>query len=283
MERNIGPPPSAASLAETLRSIATNVNFRTDLPAFLNIPWPIGACLGVCKTSEEIYAVANRAESGEFGELEDWEQAEHRWQTQGLTLSDFEHMTDERMPMSKSIATIGFPFSDFSLSMRVTSTDTSPTHVLELLEIYKKISGFRVRSVVTHALLFAMSVLQRAKQRKTVELSAAEFKQLVIETVGGGNSVWASAIGAIPFNEPIDREWIETLDFTGRQKPLTGSVLNESTGAVIHAAFLRNPHLKGLMKLFALTTYYTKVPPIPIEMISPNSLPNPMIAMQQQS
>lgn len=261
--------PSAASLAETLRAIATNINFRTDIPALLNIPWPIGACLGICKTPKEICVVAGRAENGEFGELRDWEQAEHRWQTQGLTLPDFEHMTNERIPISKSIATIGFPFSDFSLSMSVASTETLRTDVVGLLEIYKKISGFRARSVVAHALLFAMSVLQRAKN-ETIELSAAEFKQLVVETVGGGNRVWASAIGAIRLDEPIDSEWTETLDFTGQQKTLSARPINSSTRAVIHKTFLCNPHQKGLMRLLALTTYSAELPSIPVEMISPD-------------
>src|SRR6185369_6871975 len=98
--------PNAASLAATLRSIASNFDVEEITSSTVGIPWPVAACLGECKTAEDISSIAARVKNGEFGDSQDWEQAEQRWQTQGLTSSDFEYMSDERMPFTKSIGTI---------------------------------------------------------------------------------------------------------------------------------------------------------------------------------
>ena len=266
--------PNKVNLAATLKVIAADFNADRSKQSFLKLPWPLSACLGICETAEDVNALAKRVESGDLGDFQDWALAEERWETQGLTSSDFEYMTDERLPFTSSIATIGFPFSDFSLAFSVSSVETLQVHITGLLEVYRKVNGYRVKSLISHVLLFAMNFLQGRKAGATIELSAEEFRRLIADAVGGGNRVWASAVGAISLTDPISKEWIEAFDFLGQQKSISSGLTNASTIKLIHHTFLRNFRMEGLMRLLALTAAHVSLPfiYIPFEMIDPEHL-----------
>lgn len=70
---------SKDTLADVLRQLADVF----DRERFTNLgngfPWPLSACLNSAKTADELRHYAQRAAKGDFGDREDWLQAERHW------------------------------------------------------------------------------------------------------------------------------------------------------------------------------------------------------------
>ena len=104
--------PSKEKLSETLRSL---VQWLEDDPSHnaigprLVLPWPLLACLSMCNDESDLSKMAERAASGELGDVQDWIAAENRWIERGVVLDDFLAMPDHRLPFDKDIAHNGFP------------------------------------------------------------------------------------------------------------------------------------------------------------------------------
>ena len=103
--------PSKDSLAEALRNIAALrvPNLMQAGSWTSNLPWPILACLNLCKDESEILMMADRASSGDLGDSADWMAAENRWFNEGISDQDILSMSDERQPFDREIGTSGYP------------------------------------------------------------------------------------------------------------------------------------------------------------------------------
>src|SRR5205823_13606059 len=60
--------------------------------------------------ASDIEKAAKHLEAGSMGDTREWQQAEDRWRTHGIDLSDLQHMTGDRWPIGSDIAEKGFPF-----------------------------------------------------------------------------------------------------------------------------------------------------------------------------
>ncbi len=112
--------PSELSLFQSLKSIAENDNeqLRQNL-SLINIPWQIAECLKFTQNGEELSQIAERAKEGELGNLNDWQQAESRWKTVGITEEDFASFGENNLPYTKNISKFGFPILSSGTSIVV--------------------------------------------------------------------------------------------------------------------------------------------------------------------
>ena len=104
--------PSEVALASALQSLAESFvpNWGEQSEnRILRLPWPISACLTVCKSSSELLEMAEKARSGELGDVGDWLAAEIRWSEDGITKEDLMSMTADRSPFDVAIRDVGFP------------------------------------------------------------------------------------------------------------------------------------------------------------------------------
>src|SRR5208282_2756907 len=53
------------------------------------MPWPLGSLIASTIDSNELFELAARADKGEFGDFEDWKNAEQRWTLHGISEEDF--------------------------------------------------------------------------------------------------------------------------------------------------------------------------------------------------
>ena len=104
--------PSNAGLSSALHYLAECSLFDPERPSGskgLLLPWPILACLTACNSSSELLCMAEKARSGDLGDVGDWEAAEDRWNANGITKEDLLSMTVDRMPFDRAIRDVGFP------------------------------------------------------------------------------------------------------------------------------------------------------------------------------
>jgi hypothetical protein len=111
-------------------------------------PWPLAACLNWAHDPSELFSLAKRARQGDLGEIDDWLVAEERWRTDGLREADFLIETDDEIPFSSDIRTVGTP-SDMSLW---TAASDRPIQKA-LIKIFQAAPSGRIRAQVADWIL----------------------------------------------------------------------------------------------------------------------------------
>ena len=103
--------PGAETLAAELRILSTAWDPFLSRQSYLEGPWPLTACLAAGQTESDLLRLAERAERGEMGSLDDWISAEERWQQAGITNEDLVYLSGPHWPFDAQIAERGFPFA----------------------------------------------------------------------------------------------------------------------------------------------------------------------------
>lgn len=101
----------------TLRDVQFGFGGNIDKWLIARLPWPLAACLAAAGELEGVTVLAERADAGLLGDVEDWRAAEQRWREPGITLDDFEYATEEQWPFNSQISKIGFPFAAAELML----------------------------------------------------------------------------------------------------------------------------------------------------------------------
>lgn len=100
--------PSAATLANTLREVHAAGFEKAFSRLSLFMPWPLFAAMRQMHSGErELVELAKQAEAGDFGDLTDWQEAERRWASQGVTDDDLRHLVHQGI--SRGIGANGAP------------------------------------------------------------------------------------------------------------------------------------------------------------------------------
>ena len=143
--------PSKESLADALRSLASffyaevGVSTINQWPS--NLPWPISTCLNSCTNGQELLQLADKANRGELGEVDDWIAAENRWFEKGITRDDLLSMSDDRLPFDEKIGETGFPTTISVLSAMI-GPPNYEENLQEALDIFDNLPSGKARSFV---------------------------------------------------------------------------------------------------------------------------------------
>ena len=152
--------PSKVELASALQSLAEsfdpNWEGRSE-NGMLMLPWPLLACLTVCKSSSELSEMAEKAWNGELGDVGDWLAAEIRWSENGITKEDLVSMTADRSPFDGAIRDVGFPTAlRFLPAMIASSRSHEPLE--ELLDIFRAVPDGDTNAFVASAINWSLIV-----------------------------------------------------------------------------------------------------------------------------
>ena len=120
---NLAANLNAENLAAQLRAVAQDgENEHLQMPLSSQLfPWPFLACINNVRSELGLLSLAQKAEEGKLGTLEDWNKAEDRWHNQGYTQDDHRYLTAENCPFDEHIGTVGFPLQ--ACSIMSTNTD----------------------------------------------------------------------------------------------------------------------------------------------------------------
>ena len=150
--------PSEVALASALQSLAESFvpNWGEQSEnRILRLPWPISACLTVCKSSSELLEMAEKARSGELGDVGDWLAAEIRWSEDGITKEDLMSMTADRSPFDAAIRDVGFPTALRFLPVMI-EPSKSYERLEELLDIFHAVPDGDTNAFVANAINWSL-------------------------------------------------------------------------------------------------------------------------------
>lgn len=145
--------PNRKSLAAILRAAADEAFLKTLIESGVGVSWPL---LSLCLLADETMPpdkLAELADAGVFGDLEDWRAAETRWAEHGAAMEDLQRFADPSDDLA-DIATIGIAHV-FSASLEHLTT-AREAWVSDLLAILQAASG-RTKSQLAWLVEFALT------------------------------------------------------------------------------------------------------------------------------
>lgn len=246
--------PSPKTLARSLSEMAAHIPLPSQDSLVLTVPWPLGACVDICRGPEDALHAARKADNGELGRSEDWALAERRWQKKGVTLDDFRHMTDDRLPFDKTIATNGFPVHSISTAFPIGSV---VEQAQALLREYPGIPGSRARAIVGNWLSVQFFIIGMDPDGLRFPDPAAlqSFLRTYMPTASCKNRVYPEVLNAIALDGLDYAEWVDTFNTLGTSRRLS-SWWSAAEGArdlrnVVAKMLLRFQDRPGLVRLLA--------------------------------
>lgn len=251
--------PSQKTLAQALWDIAQYWSYRSVDWVIQNAPWPLSACVAAVGDAQQLLKLADRAEAGELGDLEDWEAAESRWAEQPLTVADIEWMTDERWPFDRTIAQQGYPFG------AITSTATLGTRLMQpLFDLHKRLPQSHMRSEVVGWILHVLSVIQTDA---LPDVPHTHIHALLDEPLPAHHFLNLASV--LIQQDLLGVQSIDMVDQLGRR--LEHDSLRRSTKLThwLAQAFTAHPTYLGLLRLLASTVLSGATPNIPPALVDP--------------
>ena len=210
---------SKESLAKLLLEYASwNQEEREAIGDIVNrLPWPILACIKTTAESNKLKQLAEDVKRGDLGDRDDWINAQNRWQKQGLTLSDFQYVSQRDLPFDNQIANHGFPFT-LSASTITYYEDESELIPIQLFNLWQSLSTSLAKKKVAKHLLH---VLSYAASNNVVweALKIDDLKSLVTD-MDSEYLRW-SLLGVLPSSFWDAPEFVQTLEKLGAYSLIT--------------------------------------------------------------
>lgn len=211
--------PSKTTMADALREVASvwrNREYEVRIP-HTEFPWPLAACIEGNETPDDFLRMAQRADSGSLGDLEDWLAAEALSREGGLDRENMLRLTDETWPFDPESLRSGLPIAGASVKIE----DSQHTnYVQELLRVFDRAVSRRVRGKLSEIILALVgfdffrhrSSLQDVDPKKLLELLTSQRSRRV-------NLSLFARIDPPSLFEPA---WVEVLDYVGRECIVSG-------------------------------------------------------------
>ena len=303
--------PSRSSLAEALSTIANSYDPEVINWSKTRVPWPLGACMAAAGDQKSLLELADRADAGLLGDIDDWREAEERWRSKGLLGEDIRYMVDAHWPFDRYIARYGFPFiiggSDldprrFSPSLimsrwRRRLFGQATALIRTLLMIYLDLEQSRIRSRVASWLLEVHRYSRNLDDSRTQELLRENLPGILSDLVQAQEVIGIEWLNLLIQSHKFSDETIDLLDIMGRYPYLTGSRTLPDVKRLTLESFLGNPERVGILKILFfleiedsigytfksqvqtfkdINDSSTRVSRIPAEILDPSKYDDPM-------
>jgi hypothetical protein len=272
--------PSSATLAQELRLLAQDFAAQRVRKAATYLPWPMGACLAAASNQQKLLRIADRAEAGELGDIEDWKVAEERWLTHGVVVEDLYYMTDERWPYDDGVAGQGFPFAavGHGFSMGLDSL------VQSLLDLHMQLGSSHARATVADCILYVLG-MDAVSGDDSDLLESISFDKIRILATEASLSrdysakalltLFDTLVKANPGSAAIG-ESTDFWDCLGMQENLLPPYSSPNHLAnLLSEVFCRAPTRAGVLRLLSLCVVSGARPSIPLDYLDPHKYSDP--------
>jgi hypothetical protein len=229
--------PSKETLADALEMLANEWDPRERLTRY-EVPWPISACISWATTTSELCELARNAREGKMGSIEDWLEAQVRWERVGLRDSDFLSAANE-WPFGSKISEAGFAFAASDIGNFVEHSAVYK----KLYDIYSLCPRSPMKSWCADVCLrIAESFFQPLEK---LEIQPATLKELLENR--SFKHVDFNLFRKIELPNRLNPSWIGFFDWLGHFKQRTTIDLKppEFTHQLV-AAYRENPSRTGL-------------------------------------
>lgn len=115
--------PSHEHLEAALRAAAERGGAGINASVLKWVGWPLRVCLEAANDAAELEVLADSAQIGKLGSVDDWRAAEQRWRSGRISWSDLCLDLDHSLPLGPWIAERGFPLRSAGLRFNGPDTD----------------------------------------------------------------------------------------------------------------------------------------------------------------
>jgi hypothetical protein len=238
----------ADTLGAELRTLSTNWKPSLWRQRYLDAPWPLAACMAAGQTDADLLRLAERAERGEMGSLDDWICAEDRWQQSGITDDDLVYLSGAQRPFDAQIAERGFPFAVATI-LDIESRRSGQAFE-RLWTLFQVLPQGPARTWCANA---ALDSLIRPSGRPSVLVN--QLHTLIREVDDGYPIQWLLEYIRVP--DSLDEAWIDFLDWLGRSEKLHAQYFygyihpTRRPGTAVVRAYVDHPERTGLLPILA--------------------------------
>ncbi|WP_320537687.1 hypothetical protein [Pseudarthrobacter sp. IC2-21] len=246
--RNLGSfasEPSSRSLSALLRSAAEAI--PADRAFCESASWVVRACfeaavqyyptLGVSTAEDAFRLLAQAADEGELGEIDDWRAAESRWRS--VDRNAITHIGPEanasrsNLPIWPSLRTSGITFFGFTTGYMHDGSDSLVDHLVDLSQIAEKMVSVMHKAHLIHDISFMLTLYSRG-------ISGRE-KDIIDE----GDDRWVRiftylerVVQELPAESPVWARWILSVSVRRRREQSFPEVLRALGGLRLEDAQL---------------------------------------------
>jgi hypothetical protein len=136
--------PSKLTLAEAITLVASShLPFSALYKSCNQLPWPLAGCIAASLNKEALSILSAKAANGDLGDTVDWQQAEARWATAGVEITDLENWNKINLFYDKSVATVGTPGAEL---IRINPTRSKHPAFKFFLRLFLSASNPRIKS-----------------------------------------------------------------------------------------------------------------------------------------
>jgi hypothetical protein len=238
--------PSPRALADTLRALAAQWNQSSYVVAIPtpSFPWPLAECIAAGSESNGFLSLAERVESGELGDVPDWEAAEQRWSRAGLDLESITALTDEHWPYDRWSLMQGFPFRHKNVT--ITYKMNEMPAMRNLLRLREGLPSSRIRSEIAALILERLGgppllgqVHPLPPVRELIDL---------LHDIGRGD-LDLGIFASLSPEEAARSEWVELFDLVGSKFRLVGGSNAGRLPGILASLYTLHPDRPGLVKM----------------------------------
>ncbi|MDD2718003.1 MAG: hypothetical protein PHW04_19105, partial [Candidatus Wallbacteria bacterium] len=191
-----------------------------------------------------------------FGEYQYWIKAEKRWNNRGITLEDVSYMSDEKWPIPREIAQVGFPLEALHHSLIHRDMTSS-----ELIYFWRLLPGKKSKACFASRMIYELSESYRYPKRKNnFHLEEIEILSEAVDNLQSKITLTPGILkGVISlFKKPsesieiLNRLGMKTRKIEISDRDFHSQEWTEKTTAFIESEFNQNPTLDGLQSIVAM-------------------------------
>lgn len=248
--------PSKETLAESLMLIAKNYNHQLiRRVARRQLPWQISECILATESSEELLKIAEQAKLGKLGDIKQWQQAEERWNVNGIVKKDFFNLSDQKILFDENIAEVGFPFN--SAIWKLQKSDLSLISILE--DWYFQCNHSYLCLIINLIIISLMTNTKKDSIRSNLTYTIPNIERIksIIEETQKLH-IWSCREISILSDYYQESEQKEIINLIGLKST---DIISDPDSVLLDKLvnwFVADSDLKGILKIISYLIVYTE-------------------------
>ena len=269
--------PSRVTLAKELRIAAQQFDREHMMRLSYQTVWPFAACLEYASDQAGMLKLAERAEAGELGDVEDWLAAEKRWRAWGVTEDDIIYTSREGRPFDKQIAQRGYPLG-ISSSTVYHIPELWDT-VAGLMSLFERLSGEGAGQAVARWILVILGTADDTGSRGAISIPFEQFRELAESAELSDLYLRLSCFAFLRRDGANEDALVNFVNNVGRLAQnlyARGDSLDPEFVSLLARHFSQCPDMIGVLRVLAVLPTDEAVTLIPVELLDPERLDNPL-------
>ncbi len=214
--------PTSVTLAQELRWLSENWDLEQPRFRHYDFLWPLATCISASDAKEDLLKLAERADKGQLGSIEQWIAAEERWKQQNIISADFQSMSDDRWPFDDGIDKSGFPFEGCQLSFYSFHFYGFEQKIWQaVIKQYTKLGDSKIKSWIALCALGILTFQPSLAKNHLISITPSQLKEIILSAWlehKNSKKFYFDLLHNLAYPNRLGKEWVEFFNWLGQQK-----------------------------------------------------------------